>query len=163
MGESSMGAVNHNGPVCLIRPPAVETFRFSSLSITPPLGLAYVAGAIERAGHRVEVVDAVAEAPQQHTRYFRGYLVGLQFADIANGKALPEAAVCDIDLWTGCIAGGLPVDEWCAAITAAASPGAIATSISRRVLVVVSSFGPLYVRQFFSPTWRIRSASSASP
>ena len=37
-------------PVCLVRPPAVETFRFSSLSITPPLGLAYVAGAIERAG-----------------------------------------------------------------------------------------------------------------
>ncbi|MGH9083938.1 MAG: methyltransferase domain-containing protein, partial [Acidimicrobiales bacterium] len=37
----------------------------------------------------------------------------IQFADIANGKPLPEAAVCEIDLWTGCIAGGLPVDEWC--------------------------------------------------
>jgi SAM-dependent methyltransferase len=43
----------------------------------------------------------------------------LQFADIANGKPLPEAAVCEIDLWTGCIAGGLPVDDWCAAITKA--------------------------------------------
>lgn len=43
----------------------------------------------------------------------------LQFADIANGKPLPEAAVCEIDLWTGCIAGGLPVDEWCAAIEGA--------------------------------------------
>jgi arsenite methyltransferase len=40
----------------------------------------------------------------------------LQFADIANGKALPQTAVCEIDLWTGCIAGGLPVDEWCGAI-----------------------------------------------
>jgi len=40
----------------------------------------------------------------------------LQFADIANGKPLPAAAVCEIDLWTGCIAGGLPVDDWCAAI-----------------------------------------------
>ncbi len=40
----------------------------------------------------------------------------LQFADIANGKPLPDAAVCEIDLWTGCIAGGLPVDDWCAAI-----------------------------------------------
>ncbi|HKY68327.1 MAG TPA: hypothetical protein VJM49_18220, partial [Acidimicrobiales bacterium] len=69
--------------MCLVRPPAVETFRFSSLSITPPLGLAYVAGAIERAGHRVELVDAVAEAPEKHTRYFRGYLVGLGFDDIA--------------------------------------------------------------------------------
>jgi anaerobic magnesium-protoporphyrin IX monomethyl ester cyclase len=70
-------------PVCLVRPPAVETFRFSSLSITPPLGLAYVAGAIERAGHRVEVVDAVVGAPEQHTRYFRGYLVGLRFDELA--------------------------------------------------------------------------------
>jgi arsenite methyltransferase len=36
----------------------------------------------------------------------------LQFADIANGKPVPDAAVCEIDLWTGCIAGGLPVDDW---------------------------------------------------
>src|SRR5215204_500973 len=43
----------------------------------------------------------------------------LQFADIANGTPLPEAAVCEIDLWTGCIAGGLPVDDWCAAIEGA--------------------------------------------
>ena len=43
----------------------------------------------------------------------------LQFADIANGKPLPDAAVCEIDLWTGCIAGGLPVDDWCAAISEA--------------------------------------------
>jgi arsenite methyltransferase len=43
----------------------------------------------------------------------------LQFADIANGKPLPHAAVCEIDLWTGCIAGGLPVDDWCAAIEGA--------------------------------------------
>jgi radical SAM superfamily enzyme YgiQ (UPF0313 family) len=70
-------------PVCLIRPPAVETFRFSSLSITPPLGLAYVAGALRAAGHDVRVVDAVAEAPTKHTRYFRGYLVGLSFDEIA--------------------------------------------------------------------------------
>jgi arsenite methyltransferase len=43
----------------------------------------------------------------------------LQFADIANGKPLPDAAVSEIDLWTGCIAGGLPVDDWCAAIEGA--------------------------------------------
>jgi arsenite methyltransferase len=43
----------------------------------------------------------------------------LQFADIANGRPVPEAAVCEIDLWTGCIAGGLPVDDWCAAMTGA--------------------------------------------
>jgi radical SAM superfamily enzyme YgiQ (UPF0313 family) len=54
------------------------------LSITPPLGLAYVAGALTRAGHNVEVLDAVTEAPEKHTRYFRGYLVGLSFDDIAK-------------------------------------------------------------------------------
>ena len=78
-----MNASMDGGPVCLIRPPAVETFRFSSLSITPPLGLAYVAGALEAAGQPVHVVDAVAEAPRQHTRYFRGYLVGLGFDELA--------------------------------------------------------------------------------
>jgi radical SAM superfamily enzyme YgiQ (UPF0313 family) len=70
--------------VCLVRPPAVETFRFSSLSITPPLGLAYVAGALEAAGQTVHVVDAVTEAPKKHTRYFRGYLVGLGFDELAE-------------------------------------------------------------------------------
>lgn len=76
-------AIN-DGTVCLVRPPAVETFRFSSLSITPPLGLAFVAGALERAGHRVHVVDAVTAAPRTHTRYFRGYLVGLRFDEVVD-------------------------------------------------------------------------------
>lgn len=71
-------------PICLVRPPAVETFRFSSLSITPPLGLAYVAGALDAAGHDVRLVDAVTEAPRQHTRYFRGYLVGLRAEQIVD-------------------------------------------------------------------------------
>jgi SAM-dependent methyltransferase len=43
----------------------------------------------------------------------------LQFADIANGKPLPDAAVSEIDLWTGCIAGGMPVDDWWTAIEGA--------------------------------------------
>jgi ubiquinone/menaquinone biosynthesis C-methylase UbiE len=36
----------------------------------------------------------------------------LQFADIANGRPIPAAALRDIDLWTGCIAGGLPRAGW---------------------------------------------------
>jgi SAM-dependent methyltransferase len=43
----------------------------------------------------------------------------LQFADIAVGGEVPEAAKCDIELWTDCIAGGLAVDEWCDVIQAA--------------------------------------------
>jgi anaerobic magnesium-protoporphyrin IX monomethyl ester cyclase len=76
--------VRDTRPICLVRPPAVETFRFSSLSITPPLGLAYVAGALDAAGHAVRVVDAVTESPRQHTRYFRGYLVGLRADEIVE-------------------------------------------------------------------------------
>jgi radical SAM superfamily enzyme YgiQ (UPF0313 family) len=71
-------------PVCLVRAPSVETFRFSVGSIAPPLGLAYVAGALEAAGHRVVVVDAVTAAPTRYLRYFRGYLLGLRFAEIAD-------------------------------------------------------------------------------
>lgn len=43
----------------------------------------------------------------------------LQFADIAVGNAVPEAAKCDIELWTDCIAGGQSVDEWCELIAGA--------------------------------------------
>lgn len=64
---------------CLIRPPATESFRFTTTMVTPPLGLAYIGGALKRAGHPFTVIDTVAEAPTTHTKYLRGYLVGLRF------------------------------------------------------------------------------------
>lgn len=69
--------------VCLVRPPAVESFRFATTSITLPLGLAYIAAALEEAGIDVCVVDAVGEEPARHTRYYKGYLVGARLKDIA--------------------------------------------------------------------------------
>ncbi|MSO92263.1 MAG: B12-binding domain-containing radical SAM protein [Rhodospirillales bacterium] len=48
-----------------------------------PLGLAYIAAALEAAGRKVHIVDAVATAPKKHTRYIRGFLVGLRFDEIA--------------------------------------------------------------------------------
>lgn len=71
-------------PVCLVRAPTVETFRFATTSITPPLGLAFVAGALETAGERVAFIDAVTEAPDAVRRYFKGYLLGLPFEEIAR-------------------------------------------------------------------------------
>jgi radical SAM superfamily enzyme YgiQ (UPF0313 family) len=71
-------------PVCLVRPPATESFRFSSTSISLPLGLAYIAGAIETSGREVRVVDAVAEAPTTMSRYIKGYLVGLPLAEVVS-------------------------------------------------------------------------------
>jgi SAM-dependent methyltransferase len=69
----------------------------------------------------------------------------IQFADIANGKPLPEAAVCEIDLWTGCIAGGLPVDAWCEHLSAA---GFIDVSVSAAVDAFGGSGGERNARAY---------------
>ncbi|MDX2167115.1 MAG: radical SAM protein [Deltaproteobacteria bacterium] len=50
--------------IALIRPPLVATQRSYSVIIAPPLGLAYVAAALEAAGHLPTVIDALAEAPE---------------------------------------------------------------------------------------------------
>jgi anaerobic magnesium-protoporphyrin IX monomethyl ester cyclase len=70
--------------ICLVRPPAGESFRFATPSISLPLGLAYVAGALEASGREVRVVDAVAEGPEIRTRYIKGYLIGLRLEDLAD-------------------------------------------------------------------------------
>ena len=76
--------------ICLVRPPGTESFRFSVLSVSLPLGLAYVAGALEASGREVQVIDAVGEAPTRRTRYVRGYLIGLPLDEIA--ARIPESA-----------------------------------------------------------------------
>jgi radical SAM superfamily enzyme YgiQ (UPF0313 family) len=49
----------------LIRAPFItSTYTFSTV-LEPPLGLAYVAAALERAGHRVTLIDATGEALDQ--------------------------------------------------------------------------------------------------
>jgi arsenite methyltransferase len=61
--------------------------------------------------------DKTAVFAQAHRALRPGGVI--QFADIANGVPLPEQAVCSIDLWTGCIAGGKSVDDWCELLGAA--------------------------------------------
>lgn len=67
------------------------------------------------------VINLCADKAVVFAQAYRALRPGgvLQFADIANGKPLPDAAVCEIDLWTGCIAGGLPIDDWQAVIEGA--------------------------------------------
>jgi anaerobic magnesium-protoporphyrin IX monomethyl ester cyclase len=91
-GSSSAAEV-----VCLLRPPAVEAFRLSIGNVTLPLGLAYIAAALEAAGFTVHVVDAVALAPRHFTRYNRGYLVGLGFDDII-ARIPPDATIVGISV-----------------------------------------------------------------
>lgn len=50
--------------ITLIRPALVSTPRSFSVVIAPPLGLAYVAAALEQAGHGLAVIDALGEAPE---------------------------------------------------------------------------------------------------
>ncbi len=83
----------HLPDICLIRPPAAEAFRFSTASITPPLGLAYISAALKAAGFGVHVVDAVAEAPGTRARYCKGYLVGLRLDEIVERIPAPTDIV----------------------------------------------------------------------
>jgi len=77
---------------CLIRPPAVESFRFATTSITLPLGLAYIAAALEAEGRPLCVIDAVGAGPDIHTAYYKGYLLGLTIDEIVS--KIPLAATC---------------------------------------------------------------------
>jgi len=60
------------------------------------------------------VLNLVADKDQIFAEIFRVLRPGgrLQFADIAVGGTVPAEAVCNIDLWTDCIAGGLSCDAW---------------------------------------------------
>ena len=68
----------------LIRPPAVESFRFATTSITLPIGLAYISSSLKEHGFKVEILDAVGEAPKNRTGYYKGYLVGLGLKEIVE-------------------------------------------------------------------------------
>jgi radical SAM superfamily enzyme YgiQ (UPF0313 family) len=54
--------------VALVRSPTLTSVTALGQDAVPPIGLAYVAGALEWAGHHVSVVDAVGEALHQFTR-----------------------------------------------------------------------------------------------
>jgi hypothetical protein len=46
--------------VCLIRPPTITTAEAVGEDAAPPLGVAYLAGALLAAGHDVTIIDALA-------------------------------------------------------------------------------------------------------
>jgi arsenite methyltransferase len=65
------------------------------------------------------VLNLVADKAQVLSEAARVLRPGgvLQIADIAVGQEVPDAARCDIGLWTDCIAGARSIDEWCDLIT----------------------------------------------
>ncbi|MBI3784759.1 MAG: B12-binding domain-containing radical SAM protein [Deltaproteobacteria bacterium] len=69
--------------IALIRPPAVSSLHAYSAAVVPPLGPAYIAAALETAGHEVHVVDALGEAPLSRYPSAHPRLV-------AHGLTIPE-------------------------------------------------------------------------
>ena len=54
-------------PVCLIKPATFTSINSLGQDAVPPLGLAYVAAALEHRGIPTMGIDAIAEAPEQYT------------------------------------------------------------------------------------------------
>ena len=81
----------------LIRPPAVESFRFATTSIALPIGIAYISSSLKQKGFKVEILDAIGESPKNRTGYFKGYLVGLSLKELVE-KINPNALAIGISV-----------------------------------------------------------------
>lgn len=75
--------------VCLIRPPIVVPVKNIMVLYTPPIGLAYVAGAVRAAGFDVTFIDALGEALNVRTAWKHDTILhGMLFQDII--AAIPK-------------------------------------------------------------------------
>ena len=83
--------------ITLIRPPAVESFRFATTSITLPLGLAYISSSLKKKNFEVQILDAVGDNPKNRVAYYKGYLVGSSFSEIIS-KVSPYAKYIGISV-----------------------------------------------------------------
>ena len=79
--------------ICLIKPPILHKGASFALMPTPPLGLAFIAGALKAQGHHIHVVDASAEGAGE-INHFRAeiYVFGLPKEQIVD--LIPEDADC---------------------------------------------------------------------
>ena len=77
--------------ICLIRPPIVVPAQNITSMFTPPVGLAYVAGALREAGHAVDVIDGVGESLEtRHPAPNDCYIYGLSLEQVV--ERVPEDA-----------------------------------------------------------------------
>lgn len=87
----------------LIHPPVyLNVYALTALRPSLPLGLAYIAAALRKAGHEVSVLDAVGEAPDQTTPGLRTQItaLGLTPAEILE-RVDPEAdAIALTNMWS---------------------------------------------------------------
>lgn len=75
--------------ICLINPPRLLQKYLETLKSTPPLGLAYIAGTLQRLGHNITVIDAMAEDPHNTFPFSEDIVVnGLSYENII--KRIPK-------------------------------------------------------------------------
>jgi anaerobic magnesium-protoporphyrin IX monomethyl ester cyclase len=55
--------------VCLINPPRLMKPMSATMKPSPSLGLAFIAGALKKDGHEIQVIDSLAEAPDQYVAF----------------------------------------------------------------------------------------------
>jgi radical SAM superfamily enzyme YgiQ (UPF0313 family) len=71
--------------VALIEVPRF-TFPLNHASnvVVAPLGLAYIAAAVEAAGHKVQIIDGVGEAMTKYTKFGPVFIRGMEFKDLVD-------------------------------------------------------------------------------
>jgi len=69
--------------ITLLRPPILISRYSLEGPVTPPIGLAYLASTLRKAGHAVTIIDAVGEAPLKIAELFGGRM-------LATGLMIPE-------------------------------------------------------------------------
>ncbi len=80
--------------ITLLRPPSLLTAGQISLSLTPPLGMAYVAASLLKAGHKVQAIDGVGENVFQFVPYGGSFqLYGLGLREIVDRIDISSALI----------------------------------------------------------------------
>ncbi|MBK9383536.1 MAG: cobalamin-dependent protein [Planctomycetes bacterium] len=85
----------------LIHPPVLLNLdALTALRPSLPLGLAYIAAVLEKAGHEVGVIDAVSEAPDQVVKAGRLFRMGLS-AEQISARVEPDTQAIGIsNMWS---------------------------------------------------------------
>jgi B12 binding domain len=72
--------------VTIVRPPLLVPMWSDSGPLTPPIGPAYLAASLRKAGHAARIVDGLGESPSQVTPLFGGRMmaIGLRSEEIVE-------------------------------------------------------------------------------
>ncbi|MBN8218017.1 MAG: B12-binding domain-containing radical SAM protein [Spirochaetes bacterium] len=75
--------------ITLVRPPCLISKGTLQGPITPPIGVAYLASSLLKAGHEAHIIDALGEAPFRHHPCFKGRMIAIGLSVIEILKRIP--------------------------------------------------------------------------